>query len=158
MAKAREIMDRVTAAMQAGDEASLRALYADDAVAETPDVGRLTGGSAIVNYLMSFRRAFPDASYESTNALERGSTAVDEGFIVGTNTGILATPEGDVPPTGRKVRLRSIDVLDIVGGKGVSHRFYFDQLELLTQLGLAGEDTTIVLPDEQARAGRSPAR
>ena len=61
MGQARETMDRVTAAVMSGDRDALGQLYAADAVAETPDGPRLQGGAAIADYLLTFKRAFPDA-------------------------------------------------------------------------------------------------
>lgn len=150
MGQAREIMDRVTSAVLAGDRAAIRQLYADDAVAETPDAGRLVGSDAIADYLVGFCQTFPDLSFEMTAELEAGETAVDEGVIIGTHTGSLITPDGEVPATGRSIRLRSCDVLTARDGVAIEHRFYFDQLEFMTQLGL-GQEQTIVLPERQAR-------
>jgi ketosteroid isomerase-like protein len=43
MGEAREVMDRVTDAILKGDLEALKGLYAQDAVAETPDQGTITG-------------------------------------------------------------------------------------------------------------------
>ena len=43
MGEAREVMDRLTDAALKGDSEALKALYAQDAVAETPDQGTITG-------------------------------------------------------------------------------------------------------------------
>lgn len=137
MGQAREIMDRITAAAMAGDAAALEQLYAADAVAETPDAGRLDGREAILEYLLSFQRAFPDASWESRAKYESGDTAIDEGYVIGTHTGVLSTPQGDVPPTGRNLRLRDCDLIVVKDGVAVAHRFYSDGLEFMSQLGLA---------------------
>jgi ketosteroid isomerase-like protein len=136
MGQAREIMDRITNAVMSGDAAALERLYAADAVAETPDAGRLDGRPAIVEYLLSFKRAFPDASWEPRSAHDSGDTAIDEGYLVGTHTGVLGTPDGDVPPTGRHLRLRSCDLVTVEDGVGVAHRFYYDSLDFMSQLGL----------------------
>ncbi len=45
MGEAREVMDRVTDAVMKGDSEALKALYAPDAVAETPDQGTIAGGT-----------------------------------------------------------------------------------------------------------------
>jgi ketosteroid isomerase-like protein len=151
MGRAREIMDGVTGAVLAGDRSAVRELYADDAVAESPDVGRLVGRDAIADYLVGFSRAFPDLAFAIAAELEAGDTAVDEGYMIGTNTGALTTPDGELPATGRSIRVRSCDVLTVRGGLAVEHRFYYDQLEFLTQLGL-GDQQGIVLPEQEARA------
>jgi ketosteroid isomerase-like protein len=59
-----------------------------------------------------------------------------EGVYSGTHTGVLATPQGDLLPTGRKLELRFRDVFQVKAGKAVAHRLYFDNVEFLTQLGL----------------------
>jgi ketosteroid isomerase-like protein len=87
MGEAREITDRIMDAYIAGDRDALVRLYAADAVAETPDAPRIEGGTAITDYLMSIKRAFPDACLESTTRYESGDTAIDEGFFVGTHRG-----------------------------------------------------------------------
>lgn len=49
-------------------------------------------------------------------------------------------PDGQsVPPTGKSVRVRGCDAATVEEGQVKSHRFYFDQMELLSQLGLAPE-------------------
>lgn len=140
MSEAREIMDRVTETVFKKDSEALKALYAPNAVAETPDQGALTGPDAIAEYLGEFLVAFPDASYESVHAHESGANAIDEGYFVGTHTGPLTGPDGEtIEATGKSVRLRACDVATVEGGVVTSHRFYFDNMELLEQLGLAPE-------------------
>lgn len=151
MGQAREIMDSVTRAVMAGDRDALRELYAADAVGVTPDVGRIVGRDAIADYLIEFRQAFPDMTFEMVAALETGDIAIDEAYLSATHTGALSTPDGEIAPTGKSVRLRECDVLVARDGRAVEHRFYFDQLELLTQLGLSDQQT-IVLPDQGTRA------
>ena len=81
--------------------------------------------------------AFPDAKYEPVNEYEVGNTAIDEGFFVGTNTGSLQAPTGEtIPATGKSVRARAVDLATVENGVITSHRFYFDQLDFLSQLGL----------------------
>jgi steroid delta-isomerase-like uncharacterized protein len=140
MGEARDIMDRVTQAAMSGDVETLRGLYAEDAVIETPDQGTITGRDAIVEWISGFQRAFPDLTYEPLNEYEIGDTAIDEGAISGTHTGPLEAPTGEtVPPTGKRVRVRETDLATVENGKVTSHRFYFDQMEFLAQLGLVPE-------------------
>ncbi|MGY1707854.1 ester cyclase [Geodermatophilus sp. SYSU D00697] len=138
MGQAREVMDRITDAITRGDADALRRLYAADAVADTPDAGRLEGGPAIVEYVMAFRRGFPDLAWEARHQYETDDTAIDEGWLVGTHTQPLTSPEGEIPPTGRAIRLRECDALTVRDGRGVEHRFYYDQMEFAVQLGLVG--------------------
>jgi ketosteroid isomerase-like protein len=151
MGQAREIMDRLTAAVRNGDVEELSRLYAEDAVAETPDAGRLEGRAAIVEWTMQTSRAFPDASYE-IQKLEIGDTAIDVGYLIGTHTGPLATPDGDIPPTGRTVRIRECDILTVAGGVATSHRFFYDQLDSMIQLGLV-DPAAVGLPGRPVPTG-----
>jgi len=149
-------MDRLTAAVMSGDREALSRIYAADAVAEAPDAPRLQGAEAIADYLLSFKRAFPDASFESARKFEAGDTAIDEAYLMGTHTGVLSTPEGDVPPTGRNIRLRECDILETANGVAVSHRFYYDQLDFLSQLGLlSAQPGSGAVPQPRAGADRS---
>lgn len=140
MGEARDVMDRLTAAAFGKDIEALKALYAEDAVAETPDQGTINGRDAIAAYLEEFTTAFPDASYESLSKHESGTSAIDEGYFVGTNTGPMAGPDGDaIEPTGKSVRARSCDVVTVDNGFVTSHRFYFDNMDFFEQLGLLAE-------------------
>jgi len=140
MGAARETIDRMTAAMVSHDVAALAAAYAEDAVAVTPDEGELKGRDEIVRYLSGFLSAIPDFTWEPLAEHESGDTSIDEGWVVGTNTGPLPLPDGSImPATGRAVRLRGCDIATVAGGVIVRHHFYYDQTELLTQLGLAPE-------------------
>jgi ketosteroid isomerase-like protein len=97
------------------------------------------GAENIVKYLKEFMDAFPDAEYEHSH--ESGNTAIDEGYLVGTHSGPLASPTGEsVPATGKRIRARSCDIASVENGVITSHRFYFDQLEFLGQLGLLPEE------------------
>lgn len=139
MGEARQVFDRFTAAMTGGDIDEVSSLYADDAVALSPE-GELRGRKEIVDYLRPFAEAFSDFRWESLHRHEDGNAAVDEGWICGVHTGPLPGPDGQpVPATGRSIRVRECDAVTVEGGLITSHRFYFDQMELLSQLGLSPE-------------------
>jgi steroid delta-isomerase-like uncharacterized protein len=140
MGEAREVMDRVTAATTSGNLDEMRKCYADDATAVTPDQGEINGADAIVEWFRRFAEAIPDARYEPLYGHEAGNTAIDEGFFRGTNTGPLQMPNGEtIPATGKQIRVRGCDVATVENGRITSHRFYFDQMEFLSQLGLMPE-------------------
>ena len=61
--------------------------------------------------------------------------AVEEGVFTGTQDGVLHGPAGDLPPTGRAVRLDYIQVLRFRDGTHVSFNLSFDRLAMLEQLG-----------------------
>jgi ketosteroid isomerase-like protein len=147
MGEARELMNRITEGVMSADRQALQAVYAPDAVIEAPDAGKISGQDAILEWLLQFGEAFPDASWESLHEHEAGDTAIDEGYFVGTHTGPLAAPTGEtIEPTGKRVRLRACDAATVSGGRVTSHRFYFDQMDFLGQLGLLPEEQTAEQP------------
>jgi len=140
MGQAREVMDRLNKAMETKDKEALARSYATDAVAHTPDKGELRGRDAITGYLMEFWEAMPDVRYDQTGRYEAGNVAIDEGIVIGTNTGPLRMPSGEtLQPTGKELRVHSCDVATVEDGEIISHHFYFDQVEFLAQLGLMRE-------------------
>lgn len=143
MGQAREVMDRVTTAMNTKDKAAMAECYADDAVAFTPDEGQIRGREGITNYLFQMWEAFPDVTYESKEKYETGNVAIDEGIVTGTNTGALKMATGEsLQPTGKKMTVRSCDIVHVEEGRVKTHHFYFDQMEFMAQLGLLPESMT----------------
>jgi ketosteroid isomerase-like protein len=137
MGEAREVMDRITDAYFSKDMDAAAKLYAPDAVAVAPDAGELRGRDQIVVWSKELFDAFPDATYEPVNEYESGNTAIDEGYFVGTNTGPLQGPTGEtIPATGKSVRVPACDIATVENGVITRHRFYYDQMDFLGQLGL----------------------
>ncbi|MFI6039637.1 ester cyclase [Streptomyces sp. NPDC051315] len=138
MGQAREVMDRLTEALTTKPDVRVIAeLFAEDAVAVTPEAGELHGRDEIVEYWRQMTDAIPEATYEPLHQYEIGSTAIDEGFFGGRNTGPLQLPDGQtMPATHKEVRIRGVDVATVVDGRIVSYRLYFDQMQFLEQLGL----------------------
>jgi ketosteroid isomerase-like protein len=144
MGEAREVMDRLTEAVFAKrDLKSIAQCYANDAVAVTPDQGEIRGREQIIRYLGEFLDAFPDLYDEVVHKHESGNVAVDEGYVIGTNTASLPMPSGEaIPATGKQIRVRECDVVTVEDGLVKEHRFYFDQMEFLGQLGLLPEQAS----------------
>ena len=127
----------------ANDVDGFCAMQAADCEWVTPD-GPLHGREAVREYVGRFREAFPDGRHTIDRAIESGDTVALEGRWSGTHTGTFATPQGDVPPTGR--RLEMAFALFVTGepavGEAARVALYMDQLAMAAQLGL--------LPDPQA--------
>jgi ketosteroid isomerase-like protein len=136
MGEARDVLDRFNEALLRGDFDAVSGFYAEDAVAVTPDQGEITGRDNVTEYVRPFMEAFSDLRYESLFAHESGNCAIDEGYFVGTHTGPLPDEDEPVQPTGRTVRVRECDAVTVDDGRITSHRFYFDQMDFMTQLGL----------------------
>jgi ketosteroid isomerase-like protein len=116
------------------------ALQAPDAAWTVPGA-RFEGREAIAGWIGGFGRAFPTYRHEIGTVLEEGGTVFAEGTWTGTHDGPLATPAGDVPPSGRGVTFRwaMVAEFDVAAQQCRRARIYFDQLEFLGQLGLLPE-------------------
>ncbi len=139
MAKAREVMDSLSAAaVDQHDPDAVVSHYTDDAVMLTPDAGEVRGTERITEYWRRFLQSFPDVGFEVLRTHEAGDAAINEGWWTGHNTEPLTLPTGAVlPATDQPVRFRGCHIATVVGDRIREHHLYFDQLELLTQLGLA---------------------
>ena len=142
MASAREVIDRHIAAFGAKDADAEP--WTEDAEMVTP-AGRFEGRDQVIGFLKVFWNALPDARLEITRSIEDGALAAAEGMLTGTQTGALQTPDGEIPPTGRGVQLRWTAMYEVRGDEIASEHLYFDQVELLTQLGVMSD-----APAEQA--------
>lgn len=137
MGQPREVMNRLTDALVSGDWKALGECYASDAVIVTPDQNEIKGREAILEYFRPFRAAFNDLRWESLYTYESGTHAFDEGYVCGTHTGTLTSPTGEeIAPTRQAIRVRECEIASVEDGVVTSHRFYFDQVEFFSQLGL----------------------
>jgi len=64
---------------------------------------------------------------------------VRRAWPAGTHTGPLATPQGEVPPTGRTLQLPICLGFEVAAGRITSNHAYYDQMTLAAQLGLLPE-------------------
>jgi predicted ester cyclase len=133
MASAREVLDRHVAAFNAKDADAEP--WSGDAEMVNP-AGRFDGRDQVVGFLQVFWNGFPDARLEITRLIEDGALAAAEGTLSGSHTGALQTPDGELPPTGRRVELRWMAMYDLRGDVLVSEHLYFDQVDFMTQLGV----------------------
>lgn len=132
----RALVSRFYESFDGGDVDAAVALFADELETTDPGMGTVHGLPPFREYLETLKRAMPDARAVIEKLYAAGDTVIAEGRFVGTHTGPLAGPDGDTPPTGASVDLRFADVSRVEGGKIVSYHTYYDQLGLLTQLGL----------------------
>lgn len=135
MSDAKDVYNRHVAAFNAKD-AEADPWHAD-AVFVAPGA-QLRGRDEVSGYMRVFWEAFPDAHIELARVIAEGPLLAAEGMLSGTHTGTLRSPDGEIPPTGRRVEFRWSGVFETRGEELLSEHLYFDQLDLLTQLGLAG--------------------
>jgi steroid delta-isomerase-like uncharacterized protein len=125
-------------ALDARDYDRLEELVADDCDVVVPGF-RGRGPQAYIDWARPFCDAFPDLNHTVGALAEGGDTVAFELRVAGTHTEPLRTPAGDVPATGRAVDFHAGDVWQVNDGRIVALHVYFDQMELLGQLGLLPE-------------------
>jgi steroid delta-isomerase-like uncharacterized protein len=97
---------------------------------------KFQGRDGFRQWMEGWLRAFPDARADIKNMASSGDQVVVEYAGRGTHNGILATPLGDIAPTGKKIDLNFCDVLQLRDGQLISWRSYFDSASLLRQAGV----------------------
>jgi predicted ester cyclase len=103
---------------------------------QAPGGIRLTGREAAETMWNMYHDAFPDNRLQITaiHADDRGG--VHEGRATGTQTGTLRGPADEIAPTGRRAEINFSGVYEFEEGKITSFHLYFDQAEMLSQLGI----------------------
>ncbi len=136
-----DLAKKWTDAFNKHDARAAAAHYAQDSVAYDPFYPEpLKGRAAIEKDTADFFRAFPDLRVEVINIFEKGDRAAGEIKMTGTNSGPMATPMGEVPPTGKRIDLRGVFVGRLnAENLIVEERRYYDTGTMMKQLGLAPE-------------------
>jgi predicted ester cyclase len=135
--EAKAVVERTYKAINAHDLEAAARDSAPDAVLTAPGDMTVKGPQGIKEYNQNWITAFPDARLETKNIFAQGNQVVVEAVFVGTHNGTLKTPMGDVPATGRKVRGDYVQVFEVDRGLIKKARLMFDQVQLMTQLGMA---------------------
>jgi ketosteroid isomerase-like protein len=131
----RDAFGKGTDTFNAHDVEGFAEVLADDVVFRAPGGKEGKGRAACVEFTAAGSR-LPRAHVEVTDLNIIDGVAVEEGTFTGTHGGILHSPVGDIPPTGRPVRLDYIQVLRFRDGEHVSFNLMFDRLVMLEQLGI----------------------
>lgn len=136
MADLDDVADRWMRAFNAHDEEGTRALTAPDARLTAPPDITLEGEPAVTGYGMAWLNAFPDARITVTHQTSGGSTVVQEFTFEGTHSAPFTGPTGEIPATNQRLVGRGAQAVDVRDGRISDVRLYFDQIQVLTQLGL----------------------
>jgi predicted ester cyclase len=142
MASAQEVGARFVDAFNAHDEERIRELTGENAVLEAPGEVKIEGREGTVQYAMSWLNAFGDARVGVRNEIVAGDWVVQEFVFEGMHTAPLHTPAGEIPATNRQLSGRGVQILRIDGETVVDTRLYYDQVDVMTQLGLMPETAT----------------
>ena len=123
-------------AMESNDFNAWAAKLAEDYVGDYPGLSGANRAMA-QTFNSVFPVAFPDLKFEIKHTDTIGDKVIFEWSGGGTHTGPLATLSGQViPPTGKRGKINGVLISQVKGGKIVSEKTYWDQMELMKQLGL----------------------
>ena len=136
-AELQEFIDRYNADWNDHDVETIVSMHTDDSVFENHvtgdvNVGREQIGKAIAGIFS----VFPDLSFEGRRTYIRDDLVVQEWIARGTHEGTMTRSGMEVPPTGRKVEYKGMDVIPIRDGLVARKDVYSDSVTLLRQLGL----------------------
>ena len=133
----RELIERYNDAWNAHDVDAIVSMHTGDSVFEnhvTGDVyvGRDDIGAAIRRIF----DVFPDLRFEGRRQYIREDLVVQEWTARGTQDGPMSRGGVEVPPTGKRVEYKGMDVIPISDGLVARKDVYSDSITLLRQLGL----------------------
>jgi steroid delta-isomerase-like uncharacterized protein len=116
-----------------GDVSAAKETFAADCVVRvTGSAEPLRGPAAFAQFVGGFIGAFPDVQFTVEDQVEAEDKVVVRWSAEGTQT----RPLGNIPPTGKRVRVDGIAFDRLVGGKVVERWEQWDHTAMLRQLGL----------------------
>jgi predicted ester cyclase len=84
-------------------------------------------------------KGFPDASRTVHREVVSGPWVIQESTFEGTHTAPFEAPIGIIPATGKRVVVKCVQIGRYENGRPTEVRLYYDQVELLSQLGVIPE-------------------
>jgi steroid delta-isomerase-like uncharacterized protein len=127
---------RLVDAFNEADWDALRAAVVPDVVYVEAGTGRRTEG--VDDYLAlcrGWKEAFPDVRGTVERSLEGADVVAQDVIWEGTQTGPLATPNGTVPPSGRRVSVGATVWATERDGRVAEVSHHLDVMTLMAQIG-----------------------
>jgi predicted ester cyclase len=142
MATTQELHKKLSQAFNGQDEKGIRAVCSPNMEFVAPGDMTGKGVDAYVEFCRGWWTAFPDAKTRTDRLHVTDDAFIEEGTFIGTHTGVLRTPMGDIPPTRKRVEGRYNSVFACTGDQITSEHLVFDRMQLMEQLGLAPAPAT----------------
>lgn len=132
-------IDEAARAIGDGDWDAYGALFAEDLAMRTPGMPGVTRGrQARVELVRGIMAPFPDGRVDVTRIISEGEWTCFELRFHGTHTEPMPTPDGAaIAPTNNTVDSPYCIVAKFEDGLVTEMDEYYDQLEMMTQLGIA---------------------
>ena len=134
MADPATLMRDSFAAIAAKNVDALQAGHHNDLVEDFVVLGPVTGREEIRAFFSEMFAALPDMEFKTERIMGRDDgIAVGEWTLTGTFTG---GPFQGIQPTGKKLSLRGVDIMEFEDGLLVRNTIYYDGLAFARQIGL----------------------
>jgi steroid delta-isomerase-like uncharacterized protein len=128
--------DMINQAWNSHDIEKALSFYSPEYVGD--DVGQaslLRGHEGLRAMLEIYWQAFPDLQFRVTDRLIQDSRLVVVWVAEGTHQGTIM----NIPPTGHKVEVRGVSIIDVENGKVVRGQYIWDLAGMLRHMGLLPE-------------------
>jgi steroid delta-isomerase-like uncharacterized protein len=127
-----EVVRRLNEALTDRDWAAFAVLVGEDCEwTDVPSGRTIRGVKALVEACRAFTTAFPDLSLESVSLIGQGDLVANEWSARGTHEGPLPRLDGGyIEPTGRSFARTGVGIAELLDGKIVRYRDYFDRQTL----------------------------
>jgi steroid delta-isomerase-like uncharacterized protein len=107
--------------------------WREDGVDDLVPLGPLRGTEEIASFFRELFAAVPDVEMTVTRVVAGETEAVVEWRLTGNFTG---GPFQGIDPTGRRLDVRGIDLVEIEDGQIVANTAYYDGMSFARQIGL----------------------
>ena len=130
--KAEAIVTRNLELWNKGDMVVVDELYSADFVRNDFAIPAETKGIEAFKEVVKFNRtAYPDFTVKIKEIIVKGDRVITPWIMTGTNTG----PRGDLPATGKAIKISGVSIVRIVNGKLTEELLFYDLSNVLKQLG-----------------------
>jgi predicted ester cyclase len=136
MPETKNIAARFVAAFNAHDEAAIHALHASHVKFNAPGGFKANNAKDATAFATSWLKAYPHGKMTVRSEIVSSPWIVQEITMEGVHSGPLETPMGTVQPTHKKFLGYGIQCFKVEDGKITEARLYYDQLDMMGQLGL----------------------
>ena len=134
--EAKALLDSALEIWNNGNLVLVEDVFAPEIVAHTstfPD--DIVGLEGIKSWVTFARTAYPDLHMTFDEVIVKGDKIVVRFTLTGTNTGPLSMPTGELPPTGREVRITGLGIDRVQNGKITEEFVVYNVLDMMLQLG-----------------------
>ncbi len=107
-------------------------LLAPDFVIYDPPFGIQPNRQGFRQIFTAFRTAFPDIHVTFEQELADGDYVIHRGYVTATHKGEFQ----GIAPTGKQVKVKTLDIWRVANGKAVENWVQMDMLGLMQQLGV----------------------